>query len=1417
MGVSGSDAPRRGEGWRLWVRLVLAGGVLVGAWWLAEGVLGGSSAQAHDCVDRYGSGAFSYGEAEGANSGHGHFCGVRSTTPTTPTTAPPSNGGVSDPESLTPIDRSGQHSAPHGYWHANHADRSHCGDGDHYYHDRYTRARSCGGASSGSDACVSDRHRHTYSGSWCHPDHTAANGDCRTHRANGTHEANPCPDDSADDDDDDDACVSGRHEHTYSGSWCHLDHTEANGDCRTHRDDGTHEANPCPDDADDDGGGGGCSVALGALGAGTVTRSGTWAAGCTSDNRGSAQVPYRAVRYTFSVAGAATATVGVSSSTDAYVYLTNADRSLSRHDNNSGAHSGDALLSAVTLAAAGYTVEATTAAPRQDGAFTMTLTIADAPDPPPDVVISGLADASATPAAGAATAAASDTFGVTPAGAACSATPPGAAVAPAAGTSRTVTHTVAAGTTVTVTVTCMTSTSTASADARFTADAAPVPDVEIDGLDHASATPDTDSTSAEVTDTFGVTPAAARCSAQATPGTPQVAPATGTSRTVTLDVAAGTTVWVIVICNHRTNRDLAATRFTAHPAPTNTDTDTDTDTTPPAATPTPPTATTTPANSDDCDTPLGALTAATPPTTGTLAATDGCTSTRHPRKTATSTYQARRHTFTLNSPGWVTITLESAATNTQRIDTYLVLLRGHTPDGTGTYITHNDDAQNAAAHGLHWRDSRLVDVFLRPGSYTIEATTYHAHSTNNPARTTGDYDLTVVAVGGAGAACTDDLGTLAAGRYVRTGTVAVVQGCTSSHRGSGTSRPSARWHTFTLDAPAWVDIDLAKANSSSPLDPYLLLLLGHASTGTVLEQDNNSGTATAAQIHGRYLQAGTYTIETTAATHIGVASTGDYTLTVTVPIHGLPQQIDATVDQQTTVNFNYWPTNARIAAESQELAVASSGSGGSHSMMVAPDRARSHTVSVHMNSSTAPRSGTAGAARGATARSSHQAGTTRTFPATVTSSCPTGKVQSPINQVLCVTPSQEALPQHLDQQPDQENRSLYQGPYYVTPGALLGTRDAAQRAIDRRGSGCGMAVLELTALMLAIGYWENPNNWQDVVRDGEIVDYENQRFPARSLMTLSRRDHEWTPVGSGEDNTRLYSFNSLTAAPSRAFWHPGVGMWQIDKFGSHDLNHGQRADTAGGGERVAKTLLEQSCALSESDFEWWLEGTWGGCKPGDTDAERRAARSQCLNSKNGLYMASWSTSSREDLYVRVTPENRFHTSRTGGVYPSLPCRLRDDAAIDNIEDGCYFYDTDNPEGFAADHEPKSGHTSKGADEDWKAKDSPYAVPFVSFTNEFEDGRMVRFAVFPQSFMDGHTSTLIKTVPAPSAAVRVYSGTDLNPSWQTDTYNGWRVEVHLCRGAVASFAPDCAWLDVNAAGSEPNRFVDWIARIRAQHR
>lgn len=265
---------------------------------------------------------------------------------------------------------------------------------------------------------------------------------------------------------------------------------------------------------------------------------------------------------------------------------------------------------------------------------------------------------------------------------------------------------------------------------------------------------------------------------------------------------------------------------------------------------------------------------------------------------------------------------------------------------------------------------------LQPGAYAIDATTYQP-------RATGNYKLAVNATVGA-TPCIEDLGKLEAGRYVRTGTVTAAPGCVSSQRGSADSRPRARWYTFTLDAPAWVDIDLAKTSTSS-LNPYLLLLSGHDRTGTVLEQDDNSGTDTAAQIHGRHLEAGTYTIETTAAASTGTASTGDFTLTVTVPIHGLAATNTATVDQQTTISFNYWPVNADIAAQSENLALATAASNGGFTMVLSPDRARNHAVSVHMGVSAAANNGMAAAARSATTRGAQQSVTTRTFPATIDS------------------------------------------------------------------------------------------------------------------------------------------------------------------------------------------------------------------------------------------------------------------------------------------------------------------------------------------------------------------------------------------------------------------------------------------------
>ena len=322
------------------------------------------------------------------------------------------------------------------------------------------------------------------------------------------------------------------------------------------------------------------------------------------------------------------------------------------------------------------------------------------------MTISGLAAADATPAnAGDTEVTVSDEFDVTPHDANCGATPGGATVTPADSGTRTVAYSVPEGTTVTVRVTCDKDGESASAAARFTAGDAPV---QVSGLE-VSSEPVGDAATAEVSDEFDVIPTGATC--EAGPDDAAITPTRGGTRTVTLEVDAGETETVTVTCRNGTQTAMARATFTATDA-------------------------------GGCNTELGALSSAGVTVTSTISADDGCTSLRRSTRTD-RTYHARRHVLVLTSPGWVTVTLEPAASNPQRLDTYLILLHGDAPDGSGAKITHNDDASNASSHGLHGRDSRIAGRFLQTGTYTIEATTFRRYSALNPQRSTGDYILTV--------------------------------------------------------------------------------------------------------------------------------------------------------------------------------------------------------------------------------------------------------------------------------------------------------------------------------------------------------------------------------------------------------------------------------------------------------------------------------------------------------------------------------------------------------------------------------------------------------------------------------------------------------------------------------------------------
>ena len=77
--------------------------------------------------------------------------------------------------------------------------------------------------------------------------------------------------------------------------------------------------------------------------------------------------------------------------------------------------------------------------------------------------------------------------------------------------------------------------------------------------------------------------------------------------------------------------------------------------------------------------------------------------------------------------------------------------------------------------------------------------------------------------------------------------------CKSSHREGS----YVRYYTFTLTAATTVRIDLI-----SGIDPYLFLLTGNGTSGTVITSDNDGGIGWQSRIE-RLLQPGTYTIEAT--------------------------------------------------------------------------------------------------------------------------------------------------------------------------------------------------------------------------------------------------------------------------------------------------------------------------------------------------------------------------------------------------------------------------------------------------------------------------------------------------------------------------------------------------------------------------
>ena len=90
--------------------------------------------------------------------------------------------------------------------------------------------------------------------------------------------------------------------------------------------------------------------------------------------------------------------------------------------------------------------------------------------------------------------------------------------------------------------------------------------------------------------------------------------------------------------------------------------------------------------------------------------------------TARAGSYARFYTFTLDDPGDLAVTLES------ELDTYLYIREG---EGTSGHIVHEDDDDDHSVFNLTSSTDASISESLESGTYTIEATTFHAGLSGN--------------------------------------------------------------------------------------------------------------------------------------------------------------------------------------------------------------------------------------------------------------------------------------------------------------------------------------------------------------------------------------------------------------------------------------------------------------------------------------------------------------------------------------------------------------------------------------------------------------------------------------------------------------------------------------------------------------
>ena len=224
----------------------------------------------------------------------------------------------------------------------------------------------------------------------------------------------------------------------------------------------------------------------------------------------------------------------------------------------------------------------------------------------------------------------------------------------------------------------------------------------------------------------------------------------------------------------------------------------------------------------------------------------------------------------------------------------------------------------------------------------------------------------------------------------RAGAITVESSCTSATRRRGSGTYYARRHTFTLDSPGWVTIDLANsASNPSRLDTYLILLSGHGGGGTQIDSDDDSGNSTDSRLADIFLEEGQYTIE---ATTYRTTATGHYRLRVDATVTGLKPRYDAYAGRELVVKFQTGSFVPTASVPASGLTATASRSGSTASLSVTPSRTGTLGVNLSFSRSAEASGSSSRSTRSVGARAAAAFGT---YNITFSSTCPAGQKPNP--------------------------------------------------------------------------------------------------------------------------------------------------------------------------------------------------------------------------------------------------------------------------------------------------------------------------------------------------------------------------------------------------------------------------------------